>query len=354
MEKDNDYYKNILNTLLINIYNINKEINDPIDCLYFINNNFMKLNKEELTINKNKIYIEIIEIIINKLKENYKIKNNLINNNNFENSQNLENILYDLIILYLIFFDNKNILSKIFIFNDIQSQLYIIEKIKLYINFDDYANTTNNKEKNYLILSLKNFNNLLNKFSLYEDKFLNFENDLNNLQKYSKLTQSPINPTNLNDIFEKSPGSFLNKNFKINSSNKDLSFDLNYLRLKDKLNEQDYCKIILKKDFMINQLQNQIESNISVIKDVISEDKEEENNQQENEIDYQNYIDELKEDIEYYKKENEDYKKKYEAEFELMASAMYNLGTMFLKYKEDLNNTMIKEGWIYSQKKSLI
>ena len=37
-----------------------------------------------------------------------------------------------------------------------------------------------------------------------------------------------------------------------------------------------------------------------------------------------------------------------------MASAMYNLGTMFLKYKEDLNNTMIKEGWIYSQKKSLI
>lgn len=352
MEKDNDYYKNILNTLLINIYNINKEINDPIDCLYFINNNFMKLNKEELTINKNKIYIEIIEIIINKLKENYKIKNNLINNNNFENSQNLENILYDLIILYLIFFDNKNILSKIFIFNDIQSQLYIIEKIKLYINFDDYA--TNNKEKNYLILSLKNFNNLLNKFSLYEDKFLNFENDLNNLQKYSKLTQSPINPTNLNDIFEKSPGSFLNKNFKINSSNKDLSFDLNYLRLKDKLNEQDYCKIILKKDFMINQLQNQIESNISVIKDVISEDKEEENNQQENEIDYQNYIDELKEDIEYYKKENEDYKKKYEAEFELMASAMYNLGTMFLKYKEDLNNTMIKEGWIYSQKKSLI
>ncbi len=352
MEKDNDYYKNILNTLLINIYNINKEINDPIDCLYFINNNFMKLNKEELTTNKNKIYIEIIEIIINKLKENYKIKNNLINNNNFENSQNLENILYDLIILYLIFFDNKNILSKIFIFNDIQSQLYIIEKIKLYINFDDYA--TNNKEKNYLILSLKNFNNFLNKFSLYEDKFLNFENDLNNLQKYSKLTQSPINPTNLNDIFEKSPGSFLNKNFKINSSNKDLSFDLNYLRLKDKLNEQDYCKIILKKDFMINQLQNQIESNISVIKDVISEDKEEENNQQENEIDYQNYIDELKEDIEYYKKENEDYKKKYEAEFELMASAMYNLGTMFLKYKEDLNNTMIKEGWIYSQKKSLI
>ena len=354
MEKDNDYYKNILNTLLINIYNINKEINDPIDCLYFINNNFMKLNKEELTINKNKIYIEIIEIIINKLKENYKIKNNLINNNNFENSQNLENILYDLIILYLIFFDNKNILSKIFIFNDIQSQLYIIEKIKLYINFDDYANTTNNKDKNYLILSLKNFNNFLNKFSLYEDKFSNFENDLNNLQKYSKLTQSPINPTNLNDIFEKSPGSFLNKNFKINSSNKDISFDLNYLRLKDKLNEQDYCKIILKKDFMINQLQNQIESNISVIKDVISEDKEEENNQQENEIDYQNYIDELKEDIEYYKKENEDYKKKYEAEFELMASAMYNLGTMFLKYKEDLNNTMIKEGWIYSQKKSLI
>jgi hypothetical protein len=273
MEKDNDYYKNILNTLLINIYNINKEINDPIDCLYFINNNFMKLNKEELTTNKNKIYIEIIEIIINKLKENYKIKNNLINNNNFENSQNLENILYDLIILYLIFYDNKNILSKIFIFNDIQSQLYIIEKIKLYINFDDCANTTNNKDKNYLILSLKNFNNFLNKFSLYEDKFSNFENDLNNLQKYSKLTQSPINPTNLNDIFEKSHGSFLNKNFKINSSNKDISFDLNYLRLKDKLNEQDYCKIILKKDFMINQLQNQIENNISVIKDVISEDK---------------------------------------------------------------------------------
>jgi len=354
MENDYENYKNIINTLLFYTFNINKEINDPIDCFLSINPNFINLNNEELKNNKNKMYYEIIEIIFNKLNENYKIKNNLINNN-FENTSKLKNILYDLIIIYLIFYENKNILSKIFIFNDIQSQIFIMDKIKLYINIDEYINILNNNEKNYLLLSLKNLSIFLTKFSFYEDKFSNFENDLNILQKNSQITQSPINPTNLNDIFEKSPNSFLNKNVKNNSSNKDFSLDLNYLRYKDKLTEQDYCKIILKKDFIINQLQNQIENNISEIKDVISEDKEEDNNQQENEIDYQNIIEELKEDIDYYKKENEDYKKKYEAEFELMASAIYNLGTMFLKYKEDLNNSMLKkESWIYRQKKSLI
>ncbi len=95
---------------------------------------------------------------------------------------------------------------------------------------------------------------------------------------------------------------------------------------------------------MISQLQSQLE-NFEEIK----QNEENENEENENE----QILAELEEELEYYKKENDDYKKKYEFEFELVASALYNTGVQFLKFKEEIYS-IGEENFIRRKKHSLI
>lgn len=99
---------------------------------------------------------------------------------------------------------------------------------------------------------------------------------------------------------------------------------------KVKLTDQDYLKIILKKDYIISQLRSLLEERelASKIKD-----------------DY----DKREEIASLYKKELDEFKARYEVEFELMASAMYNLGLNYLSYREK-NLLQYHTNWLSKQK----
>ena len=99
------------------------------------------------------------------------------------------------------------------------------------------------------------------------------------------------------------------------------------------LSQQDFCKIILKKDFTINQLESKIEMLNG-------------NNNNEN------TFRELEEENEINKKEIEDMKKMYDLEFELMASAVYGLGINLFFNKEQQHNEQMSSSssWLNRQK----
>ena len=87
---------------------------------------------------------------------------------------------------------------------------------------------------------------------------------------------------------------------------------------KTQLTEEDYCKIILKKDYIISQLKHTIK-NINKNDDI-----------------NKNIFKSYKEEIDSLKKENEDLQNRYNCEFELMASAVYSIGTTMLAIKKDI------------------
>ena len=99
------------------------------------------------------------------------------------------------------------------------------------------------------------------------------------------------------------------------------------------LNQQDLYKVILKKDFIINQLEIKIENlnrntnNENTFRDI----------EEENEIN---------------KKEIDEMKRMYDLEFELMASAVYGLGINLFFNKEQQLNEQINNNssWLSRQK----
>ena len=99
------------------------------------------------------------------------------------------------------------------------------------------------------------------------------------------------------------------------------------------MSQQDFCKIILKKDFIINQLESKIE--------ILSGNNNNENT-----------FRELEEENETNKKEIEDMKKMYDLEFELMASAVYGLGINLFFNKEQQHNEQMSNSssWLNKQK----
>ena len=107
---------------------------------------------------------------------------------------------------------------------------------------------------------------------------------------------------------------------------------------KIKLSEQDFCNIILKKDYIINQLETKIE-NMN-------------RNTNTNNTNNENTIRDLEEENEMNKKEIEDMKRLYDIEFELMASAVYGLGINLFFNKEQLHNEQIinNSSWLSRQK----
>ena len=106
----------------------------------------------------------------------------------------------------------------------------------------------------------------------------------------------------------------------------------------NKLNEQDFCNIILKKDHIINQLETKIE-NLN-------------RNTNTNNTNNENTFRELEEENEMNKKEIEDMKRLYDVEFELMASAVYGLGINLFFNKEQQHNKQIinNSSWLSTQK----
>ena len=266
--------KNIHNKI-INTYNLN--FNDSLDNIY---NNIQKASKKQ---------------------EN--VKN--IKNNGYYYTYN---ILYDYIILILIFNNNEkefkklSFADKIFLCDKNKEQKLICKIIQTYLNLDFDEN--NNKlppeiKSVYYILSL------FNKISFLKNKTKN-NNDHEN---YNNSEEYLFNQKKYNDL---------------------------------KLNEQNYCQIILKKDYIIKQLKAQIEN--------VNWAKENEN------IENDNIIKDLEEEIEFYKKENEDLKKMYDLEFELMSSAVYGLGIHLFFNKEQQHNeqNINNSSWLAKQKSYLM
>ena len=107
---------------------------------------------------------------------------------------------------------------------------------------------------------------------------------------------------------------------------------------KNELSEQDFCRIIIKKEQIINQLETKIE-NMN-------------RNTNTNNTNNENTFRELEEENEMNKKEIEDMKRLYDVEFELMASAVYGLGiNLFFNKEQQHNEQMINNSsWLSRQK----
>ena len=319
---DNNIQLNEGNNLkLLKIIDILSLLDKSFSSYYF--NNINKKNdsefyfQQEYSIIKN-IYNKIIninnlnfndslEVIYNNIQKASKKQENAknIKNNGYYYTYN---ILYDYIILILIFNNNEKELKKlsfadkIFLCDNHKEQKFICKIIQTYLNFDFDENIIKlppEIKSVYYILSL------FNKVSLLKKKIKNNENNNENTKEKECLTSKK----EFNDY---------------------------------KLNEQNYCQIILKKDYIIKQLRTQIEN--------VNWQKENEN------IENDNIIKDLEEEIEFYKKENEDLKKMYDLEFELMSSAVYGLGIHLFFNKEQQHNekNINNSSWLTKQKKYLM
>ena len=345
----------IINLLLeklnvFSIYDISDlyNINNITQICIKINSNFFKEYKKE---NENEI-INLINQIYNNLQNEGLIITKHIEkyNNEKENSNYLYSILFDFLLLYIIYIERSITNIEKILLLEIKQQYILCQKISEYINLD---NSSIKKllglhtKINILENKLKNF---INKEKILNDQINKLEIELKN--KELNLQEAQIQPLyNENSSMNISENIPQYKKFSINSEIKNSEEilkdfkDLSIIKNGNiKLDDQEYCQIILKKDYMISQLQSQLE-NFEEIK----QNEENENEENENE----QILAELEEELEYYKKENDDYKKKYEFEFELVASALYNTGVQFLKFKEEIFS-IGEENYIRRKKHSLI
>lgn len=142
-----------------------------------------------------------------------------------------------------------------------------------------------------------------------------------------------------------------NKKILEQSNDDEIVLDLSYLKQQNKLTDQDYCKIISKKDFIIDQLKKLLINN---------EKNEKSYKMQSKELSEKNtFINEMKrkyeKEIKTIKKEYQDFKDNYKIEFELMASAMYNLGLNYLSYRDEtINQNKGLPSWVIREKKFMM
>ena len=310
---------NEINSNDININNENTPVNNPEEFYYqlefkIIQNIFSNISKY-YNINFN----ESIEVVN---KNFIKISNKQINskskNKYNSNYYYIYNILYDYIILFLILnkndINNKEIkyyspVDRLFLCESKKEQKLICNILNTYLDFNTYINKENifqELKSTYYVISL--FTNL------------------NILKRKLKSNNNNINNDNIKDDENNNNNYFYELNNEIKNEENKVYNNLNY---------QDFCKIILKKDFIINQLEAKLE-NIN------------RNTNTNNE----NTFRDLEEENEIIKKEIEDLKKKYDLEFELMASAVYGLGiNLFFSKEQQLNNRIINSSsWITRQK----
>ena len=296
------------------------------------NNNNKNLNNKDFYYQQE---FNIIQNIYTKIKNDYninfnesleRIKSKFINisnkqmnsnsqnkyNNNSNNYYYIYNILYDFIILLLILskndINNKEIkllspVDRIFLCENDGEQKFICNLLKTYLDMASYINEENNCQE------LKSIYFIIELFS-----------QINILKR-------KIKSNNYNNKEEEESNIYLEG---INNEIK--SDDTNYKNY-NYLNHQDFYKIILKKDFIISQLEAKFENL---------------NRNTNNE----NTFRDLEEENEINKKEIEEMKRKYDLEFELMASAVYGLGiNLFFNKEQQLNEQLNNNSsWLARQK----
>ena len=330
---------------LLQIIDILNNLDKSFSC-YFFNDNksFNNIsNSNSTNANNNDFYYQqefnIIKNIYTKITKDYNIifkepletlNKNFVSASNKQinsNSQNkynnnyyyIYNILYDFIILILILnkndINNKEIkylspVDRIFLCDNEKEQKFICKILDTYLDIKSYVNKENKENIYQEIKSIYNVIYLYTQIYILKRKIKS--NNVFNIEKNEDNNNNHLNDFN-NEI----------KSDDINYKN------YNYFDL----SKEDFCKIILKKDYIINQLENKIENfNRTTNNENTFRDLEEEN--------------------ETNKKEIEDMKKMYDLEFELMASAVYGLGINLFFNKEQQHNEQIvnNSSWITRQK----
>ena len=311
---------NEINSNDINKHNENTKINNNEDFYYQLEFKIIQNIYNKITKYYNIDINESIEVIN---KNFIKISNKQINsksNNKYNcNYYYIYDILYDFIILFLILnkndINNKEIkyyspVDRLFLCEYKKEQKLICNILNTYLDFNTYINREN------IYQELKSVYYVISLFS-----------NLNILKEKLKSENININNDNLKDD-ENNNNYFYELNNEIKNEEKKVYNNLNY---------QDFCKIILKKDFIINQLEAKLENT---------------NTNRNTNTNNENTFRDLEEENELIKKEIEDLKKKYDLEFELMASAVYGLGiNLFFSKEQQLNNRIINSSsWLTRQK----
>ena len=294
---NNDFYYQQEFNMIKNIYSkISKDYDiNFIESLEVINKNFMNISNKQINLNLN-------------------TTNNKYNSNYYY----IYNILYDFFILILILnkndINNKQIkflspVDRIFLCEESKEQKLICDILTNYLDFISIINKENicpELKSIYYIISLYTKIKILKKKAKSGCNCIGCECCKKQEENNSYIFDSNFNKDAKNDF-----------NIKNNIC----------------LSQQDFCKIILKKDFIINQLESKIEMLNG-------------NNNNEN------TFRELEEENEINKKEIEDMKKMYDLEFELMASAVYGLGINLFFNKEQQHNEQMSSSssWLNKQK----
>ncbi len=307
-----------------------------------------------------------------------------------------KNILYNFMLLILITTfssKKKNFKEKLtkeeitFIYNIINPYMIIPEndikdidslsKINDISNKSDYKYKIEQLEKELKLekeraskikLFEEQYNNLKNKLSLIESKnthlikeLMDEKNKVKNLEKIidEKSNKMGILQNKLDEKIKiiKERDIQLNKEIELNLELKFKLEEINKNKKKEEKQDNNNINInndinkyndILKLNEELKNENNQLNEIIKVMESKLEEKNEDEIGENINNI---RLIEDLEKKIKKYEKEKEDSKIRYEKEFELMASAIYNLGFQFWSLKlEDSEKLKQNENWLVRER----
>ena len=307
-----------------------------------------------------------------------------------------KNILYNFMLLILITTfssKKKNFKEKLtkgeitFIYNIINPYMIIPEndikdiealsKINEISNKSDYKYKIEQLEKELKLekeraskikLFEEQYNNLKNKLSLIESKnthlikeLMDEKNKVKNLEKIidEKSNKMGILQNKLDEKIKiiKERDIQLNKEIELNLELKFKLEEINKNKKKEEKQDNNNINInndinkyndILKLNEELKNENNQLNEIIKVMESKLEEKNEDEIGENINNI---RLFEDLEKKIKKYEKEKEDSKIRYEKEFELMASAIYNLGFQFWSLKlEDSEKLKQNENWLVRER----
>ena len=307
-----------------------------------------------------------------------------------------KNILYNFMLLILITTfssKKKNFKEKLtkeeitFIYNIINPYMIIpendIKDIEALSKINDISNKSDYKYKieqlekelklekeraSKIKLFEEQYNNLKNKLSLIESKnthlikeLMDEKNKVKNLEKIidEKSNKMGILQNKLDEKIKiiKERDIQLNKEIELNLELKFKLEEINKNKKKEEKQDNNNINInndinkyndILKLNEELKNENNQLNEIIKVMESKLEEKNEDEIGENINNI---RLIEDLEKKIKKYEKEKEDSKIRYEKEFELMASAIYNLGFQFWSFKlEDSEKLKQNENWLVRER----
>lgn len=307
-----------------------------------------------------------------------------------------KNILYNFMLLILITTfssKKKNFKEKLtkeeitFIYNIINPYMIIpendIKDIRALSKINDISNKSDYKYKieqlekelklekeraSKIKLFEEQYNNLKNKLSLIESKnthlikeLMDEKNKVKNLEKIidEKSNKMGILQNKLDEKIKiiKERDIQLNKEIELNLELKFKLEEINKNKKKEEKQDNNNINInndinkyndILKLNEELKNENNQLNEIIKVMESKLEEKNEDEIGENINNI---RLIEDLEKKIKKYEKEKEDSKIRYEKEFELMASAIYNLGFQFWSLKlEDSEKLKQNENWLVRER----